>query len=220
MGTGTGRGCGRGNNSNNWAGCGSNHSRNFLFQTNGLEILLYLLSGWWPNPQGYGNKLRLSEETSVGLMLIALTVPSLAFVAAQLSLQVLTGTVGASPRVLPWRGFAVAGELRSLVPSPTPSVEHGPCRHARATGADRQKRCVPAGEGARPFPGHPCSIMTLQVSNSASGDTEMQGEEGEGCIVHLCNAVSETAIFLQRKDYYCKIKVTFPNRKFAYAFGG
>ncbi|KAM6276123.1 acyl-CoA-binding domain-containing protein 7 isoform 3-T3 [Spheniscus humboldti] len=96
-------------------------------------------------------------------MLIALTVPSPAFVAAQLSLQVLTGTVGASPRVLPRRGFAVAGELRSLVPSPTPSVEHGPRHHARATGANRQKRCIPAGEGARLFPGHPCSIMTLQA---------------------------------------------------------
>lgn len=28
-----------------------------------------LLSGWWPNPQGYGNELRSSEGTSMGLML-------------------------------------------------------------------------------------------------------------------------------------------------------
>ncbi|XP_029865288.1 acyl-CoA-binding domain-containing protein 7 isoform X4 [Aquila chrysaetos chrysaetos] len=68
----------------------------------------------------------------------------------------------ARPHVLPWRGFAAAGELRSLVPSPTPSVEHGPHCHARATGAERQKRRVPGGEGARPFLGHPHSIMTLQ----------------------------------------------------------
>lgn len=116
---------------------------------------------------------------------------------------------------MPWRGFAAASELRSLVPSPTPSVEHGPRCHARATGAERQKRCVPDGKGARPFLGHPHSIMTLQVSSSASGETEMQGEEREGCTVHLCNAVSETAVFLQHKDYYYKMKVTLRHVKFS-----
>lgn len=148
-------------------------------------------------------------------MLNALTVPSPAFVATQLSPQVLRSTAGASPRVLPQRGFAAAGELRSLVPSPTPSVEHGPHRHARASGAKRQKCRIPAGEGARLFPGHPPSIMTLQVRNSASGETETQGGEREGCTVHLCNAASEPAVFLQHKDYYCEIKVTLQHRKFA-----
>ncbi|XP_054670891.1 acyl-CoA-binding domain-containing protein 7 [Grus americana] len=73
------------------------------------------------------------------------------------------GAVGARPHVLPQRGFAAAGELRSLVRSPTPSVEHGPRLRSHATGAERQKRRVPAGEGARPFSGHPHSIMTLQA---------------------------------------------------------
>ncbi|KAM6086907.1 acyl-CoA-binding domain-containing protein 7 isoform 2-T2 [Chlamydotis macqueenii] len=72
------------------------------------------------------------------------------------------GAEGASPCVLPWRGFAEASELRSLVASPTPSVELGP--HAGAAEAESQKRRVTAREGARPFPGHPCSsIMTLQA---------------------------------------------------------
>ncbi|KAM9649974.1 acyl-CoA-binding domain-containing protein 7 isoform 2-T3 [Morphnus guianensis] len=52
--------------------------------------------------------------------------------------------------------------LQPARPSPTPSVEHGPRCHTRATGAERQKRHVPNREGARPFLGHPHSIMTLQ----------------------------------------------------------
>ncbi|XP_040978217.1 acyl-CoA-binding domain-containing protein 7 isoform X2 [Aquila chrysaetos chrysaetos] len=99
-----------------------------------------LLSGWWPNPRRYGDEL---------------SCPRSARSCPRRSRE-------ARPHVLPWRGFAAAGELRSLVPSPTPSVEHGPHCHARATGAERQKRRVPGGEGARPFLGHPHSIMTLQ----------------------------------------------------------
>ncbi|CAM9227426.1 unnamed protein product, partial [Bubo scandiacus] len=89
--------------------------------------------------------------------------------------RVPRGAAGASPRVLPRRGFAAAGELRSLVGSPAPSpppaepsappppAERSPRRPARSAAAERQKRRVPAGEGARPFPGHPRSIMTLQA---------------------------------------------------------
>lgn len=50
-----------------------------------------------------------------------------------------------------------------------PFLEHVPRAHT--TGAERQKHCIPASEEARPSPGHLCSIMTLQVSNSVSGET-------------------------------------------------
>ncbi|XP_009703776.1 PREDICTED: acyl-CoA-binding protein-like, partial [Cariama cristata] len=70
---------------------------------------------------------------------------------------------GSEPPCPTRRGFAVASELRSVVPSPTPSVEHGPRCRAYARGAERQKQRIAAREGVRPFPGHPCSIMTLQA---------------------------------------------------------
>lgn len=66
----------------------------------------------------------------------------------------------------------VAAQLsrRERVPAEAELRSRGPCqRHrARAAGAQWQTRRVPAGEGTRPFPAHPRSIMTLQVRTSAS----------------------------------------------------
>ncbi|XP_066054339.1 acyl-CoA-binding domain-containing protein 7 isoform X2 [Chamaea fasciata] len=55
--------------------------------------------------------------------------------------------------------------------APLPSGGHG--HHPSATGARWQTRRDPAGEGARPFPAHPRSIMTLQADfNGAAEDVK------------------------------------------------
>ncbi|KAM4906313.1 acyl-CoA-binding domain-containing protein 7 [Sylvia borin] len=53
------------------------------------------------------------------------------------------------------------GGSESLCAAVLPSPGHG--HHPSATAARWQTRRVPAGEGARPFPAHPRSIMTLQA---------------------------------------------------------
>lgn len=57
--------------------------------------------------------------------------------------------------------------------------------------------------------------MTLEVRNSAFGGEEAQGEEREGDVLSIC-AVScrRSAVFLQHKDYNCKLKVTLQLKKF------
>lgn len=88
---------------------------------------------------------------------------------------------------MPCLGGALRGgraELSGTQPSAPTAAR--PQHRTRAAAAQRQKHRVPAGEGARPFPEHPHGIMALQVSNSASGETEARGEEKEWAALSVC----------------------------------
>ncbi|XP_009505849.2 acyl-CoA-binding domain-containing protein 7 [Phalacrocorax carbo] len=124
------------------------------------NLAVSLLSGWWPNPQGYGNELRLSEEPSVGLVPSPPPLPRRS-----------AASRPRRPRAAQRERAAVscagvaAGGGRAAAARTQPSAPRGarPRPRVPAAGAKRQRRRVPAGEGARPFPGRPRSIMTLQA---------------------------------------------------------